>query len=408
MKIALVNSRLQLGGAETVVNQLWKGLAEAGIHVSLHLADGKHFPRELSPLYPRLLSFLSHTRFHSLIERYWPRYIWTDAAFRKLANSDADLVHLHNFVGNYATVESLAFLALRKPVVWTFHGFWGITGGCVHPKECERYLESCGSCPHLGEWPLTQVDHTADQLMLKLNLLLPAPLQIIAPSHYVADRVRMSKVGRNWKVHHIPNGVDTKQFRSDFKQDEYLRCSLGLNIEGRVILVASRNFRDPEKGFTTIRDALSTVPLAGVQILLVGENSEWALSQLSGNLSCVSLGYVSSRNLLARCMEASDIFLFASAAENFPCIILEAMAAGCCVVATPSGGVVEQITHRKTGFLSADLSSQALASVLMEALSDPATAKEFALASRLHVNTHFSEDRMIERHLSLYDQILSK
>ena len=44
-------------------------------------------------------------------------------------------------------------------------------------------------------------------------------------------------------------------------------------------------------------------------------------------------------------------FLFASPAENFPCVILEAMASACCVVATPTSGVTEQIEDgRNVGF----------------------------------------------------------
>jgi putative colanic acid biosynthesis glycosyltransferase len=408
MRIALVNNLLQLGGAETVARQLWKGIASAGHAVSLQVADGKHFPFGVRPLYPRLLCFLSHTRFSPFIERHWPRYVWTDSAFRRLAHSSVDLVHVHNFAGRYAAIESLAYLAARKPVVWTFHGFWGITGGCVHPKECERYQLSCGACPHLGEWPLTHEDRTAEELKQKLKYLATAPLHIIAPSRFLAVRVCSSQVGQRWKVHHIPNGVDLSRFRADSKHSPILRRSLGLSANARVVLVATRNFRDPEKGFATVRDAIAALDPRDVQIVLVGEHSDWARDQIAPQFACIETGYLTSRELLAVWMEAADIFLFASAAENFPCIILEAMAAGCCVVATPSGGVVEQIAHGKTGFLAANLTGEALAKVLREAIADSTASAAIGAAARGAVCAEFSESTMVERHLRLYEQILSK
>ncbi len=68
-----------------------------------------------------------------------------------------DVVHIHSFHGQYATIESLLYLISRKPVLWTFHRFWGITGGCDYPGDCRKYLESCGHCPRVDEWPLWSV-----------------------------------------------------------------------------------------------------------------------------------------------------------------------------------------------------------------------------------------------------------
>ena len=84
------------------------------------------------------------------------------------------------------------------------------------------------------------------------------------------------------------------------------------------------------------------------------------------------------------------------------------MAAACCVVATPSGGVIEQIENGVTGLLAAEISGSALAVVLREALGDAAMAARIGEAGRAAVVANFSESAMVERHVGLYEAILSK
>ncbi|MEP6668722.1 MAG: glycosyltransferase [Chthoniobacter sp.] len=399
MNILLVNNQYRLGGAETVVHQLRRGFPSARLAV----ADGKTFSPEVQSLYPRLLARLSHTRLHSIVEHFAPRDTWTDRAFRRLAEAPCDLIHLHNFHGRYATIESLASVARRKPLVWTFHALWGVTGGCDHPRDCRRYLDACGDCPQLGRWPLAAHDDTAAKLAAKLAHLAQLPLQVIAPSRWLADIVRTSPVGRNWRVHHIPNAVDAEI-------STLLQKTARVDRETATILIVNRNFRDEQKGFPIVQSALAataaTLPDRRPHLILVGENSDWARQALAG-WSCQSLGYVADVATLARLHRASDIFLFASPAENFPCVVLEAMAAGSCVVATPTGGVVEQIEHGVTGLLAADISGHALSAALLPALTDVELRKKIGDAARVRVVRDFGEALFLERHRQLYAEILN-
>ena len=408
MNIVHVNNQYQLGGAETVMRQLQHGLREAGHESSIRVAWGKSYAvgKSVKPFYPRLLSRLSHSRFHSLAEALAPRVAWMDRAFRRLADSRAELVHLHNFPGDYASIEALAFLANRKPLVWTFHAFWGITGGCDHPRECLRYQEACGECPHLGEWPLGELDSTAGQLRLKLEQLANAPITVIAPSRHLAEKVRTSQVGSRWRVVEIPNGVAPGRFSFRRKHDPAFRKSLGLDPDALIVLVVNRNFKDPNKGFPLISEALSGIDRQGIQLVLAGQASEWAAAELSRSVACVDAGYITDRDRLAELYEAADVFLFASAAENFPCVILEAMSSKCCVVATPTSGVTEQIEHQKSGLLASEISGEALGCALKEALADPQARMRLGDAARLRVEQEFSEELMVARHIELYRNVL--
>ncbi len=153
-----------------------------------------------------------------------------------------------------------------------------------------------------------------------------------------------------------------------------------------------------------VRQALSMVDPRGLELTLVGLNSGWAIEQLPEGFQTRDLGYVADRGALARMYAESDIFLVASPAENFPCVVLEAMASGCCVVATPSGGIVEQITDGQTGFLGSSISGETLGEALGRALKSRSDLREIGLRARRVVIEKFSEDQMIESHQRVYGE----
>jgi glycosyltransferase involved in cell wall biosynthesis len=407
MKVIFVNNQFQLGGAETVVQQLHFGCLKAGHQSELHVADGKTYPPVpgLVPMYPRWMSRLGHSTIGPLFDMAFPRYRRTDRAFRRLAESDADLIHIHSFHGLYATMESLAALAARKPVLWTFHRFWGITGGCDHPFDCTRYLTACGQCPRVGEWPIGPVDHTADELQRKLKLLAPAPLQVISPSRHLAEKIKNSPVGKRWAVHHIPNGVDPAGFSARRKRDPSFRKSFGIPDGATSVLVVNRNFQDPIKGWGTIREALQKASPAGAHLLLAGGQSHWAAANLPDGWGCTDLGYVSSRERMGELYEVADVFLYASPGENYPCVILEAMSAECCVVSTPTDGVLEQVEHGRSGLYAKDMSGASLAAALGGALANSGRCRDLGRRARERVERELSEQAMVKSHLELYEQL---
>jgi glycosyltransferase involved in cell wall biosynthesis len=407
MRIAFVNNNYQLGGAETVAQQLFQACRYRGYTTAFYVADGKTYPADVSPLYPRWLSYLAYTRWNGLVSKVFPKPQWTDRAFRQLADAPFDLIHLHSFHGLYATIESLAYLASKKTVIWTFHRFWGITGGCDHPFECNKYNSTCGSCPQLGIWPIGKVDTTAQQLQQKLTYLRDAPLHIISPSQHLLHRVKTSLVGQNWKSCYIPNGVNPALFRATRKHDPEFRQQFGLEQQTTVILLVNRSFKDPLKGFSIIKRALEQINPIGVSLLLAGGETEWAEAQIPVNLRSYNQGYVSSREKIAQLYEVADIFLYASLGENFPCATLEAMAAENCIVSTPIEGVLEQVENGVTGWLSEQNTGDSLAQTLQHALDHPEECQRLGKAAREKVNREFSEEVMIQHHLALYQKLAS-
>jgi glycosyltransferase involved in cell wall biosynthesis len=410
MRIAFLNNHYQLGGAETVVRQLHYGMLEHGIESRLLVTEGKAPPRRqgVIPLYPRLLSALDHSRFKRIASRIAPRRKWTDRTIQRLAQSKYDLIHIHSFHGLYASLQTFAELAHAKPVVWTFHRFWGITGGCDHPFMCKRYLNGCGSCPQVGNFAVGETDHTAEEWAEKMRLLRNLPLTVISPSHHLAEVVRQSPIGMNWETVVIHNGINTKEFDIRRKHNVDFRLSLSLQPNKLTLLFTNRNFQDPIKGWPVVREALRHVSSSEMQLILVGEGSTWAASQLPDTWDVVDLGYVADRTKMASIYEAADIFLYASEGENFPCAIIEAMSSGCCIVSTSVDGVLEQVEPGQTGLIADGVDGQSLARCLANASANPQRILEIGQKARIHVSTHFSEEQMVTHHLDLYKRVLGR
>lgn len=410
VKIAYLNNHYQLGGAETVMRQLHSGMRARGLSSVITVAEGKSYPwfSGVKPLYPRWLSRLDHSRLRKWVRLFSPREEWTDRAVEQLARSSFDLIHVHSFHGLYARIETLAELAKHKPLVWTFHRFWGVTGGCDHPFGCERYLSGCGHCPQVGNFAVGSVDRTAEEWQRKLEHLAPSPLAIVSPSQHLARVVKDSPIGKNWRVEVIPNGIDPKAFGYSRKHDPAFRGQLGLSPEKKILLFTNREFRDPIKGWPIIRDAVNSLKPEGRQLVLAGGNSDWASKQIRDGWDVVDMGYISNRKRIAALYEAADVFLYASAGENFPCAILEAMSSQCCVVSTPVDGVTEQIEHAITGWHSRANDAAALNEALSHCLSHPQLVTRLGKAARKRVEKHFTEQTMLDSHLKLYGSILEQ
>jgi len=103
-------------------------------------------------------------------------------------------------------------------------------------------------------------------------------------------------------------------------------------------------------------------------------------------------------------LEELDVVALPSWTEGLPMVVLEAMAAGRPVVATPVGGTPEVVSDGETGLLVPPRDPQALAAALRRVLEDRGLAERLAAAGRRRVEEHFTLDSMNRRMLELYDR----
>jgi glycosyltransferase involved in cell wall biosynthesis len=103
-----------------------------------------------------------------------------------------------------------------------------------------------------------------------------------------------------------------------------------------------------------------------------------------------------------------DVLVSSSNNEGTPFVIIEAMAAGCPVVATAVGGVPDLIDDGLNGLLVAPCDPHQLASAIIRILDDGALAKALADAARDRARVRFAASRLSADMDALYGRLIDR
>jgi glycosyltransferase involved in cell wall biosynthesis len=103
-----------------------------------------------------------------------------------------------------------------------------------------------------------------------------------------------------------------------------------------------------------------------------------------------------------------DVSVLCSVSEGFPNSVIEAMAAGRPVVATPVGGVVDAITHDVTGLLVPVNDPGPLADALRRLEADSRLRTRLGVAGREVARAKFRQETVIEKLSTLYETLASR
>jgi glycosyltransferase involved in cell wall biosynthesis len=104
-----------------------------------------------------------------------------------------------------------------------------------------------------------------------------------------------------------------------------------------------------EKGIDRIKPVLEAIPNARLALVGDGPYRE-ELETLFAGLPVYFVGYLQGEELGAAYASA-DAFVFPSLTETLGLVVLEAMAAGCPVIAANAGGIPDIVTDGENGFL---------------------------------------------------------
>ncbi|MCL1471754.1 glycosyltransferase family 4 protein [Argonema antarcticum] len=142
-------------------------------------------------------------------------------------------------------------------------------------------------------------------------------------------------------------GVDTELFHPDLASRE-MRSHLSQgHPDSPLLLYVGR--LGAEKEIDRIKPVLEAIPDARLALVGDGPNRE-ALEKLFAGTPTNFVGYLRGRELTSAYASA-DAFIFPSRTETLGLVLLEAMAAGCPVVAARSGGIPDIVTDGINGYL---------------------------------------------------------
>ncbi len=197
----------------------------------------------------------------------------------------------------------------------------------------------------------------------------------------------------------LRNGVDLRLFRP--LDREATRRRLGL--DGRVLISVGHLIE--RKGHHLIVEAMPSLP--GFSLLIAGEGPERAA--LEAQIARLGLGdrvrLLGARphDELPELYGAADALVLASSREGWANVLLEAMACGTPVVATPIWGNPEVVARPEAGILTAGRSAAAIADGV-NALFDRLPSRE---ATRGYASD-FSWEATTEGQIALFQEILAR
>jgi glycosyltransferase involved in cell wall biosynthesis len=267
--------------------------------------------------------------------------VWSMVAACRAAARRADLVHANWLAGSVIASFS------GRPFVVTLHG--------------------SGSAGPLSDLSL------ARRAPWLIRLLLGRARAVICCSEQLAEAMRGCGL-RN--VHAIPYGVDVP-------------LTLGNEDEAHPVMYAGR--LSPEKNIGVI-----AVATHGLPRIIAGDGP---LRDLLPD----TLGFVPHEQI-GELYDRASVVVLVSQMEGLPNVVLEAMAHGKTVIATPVGGIPSVIEDGKTGFLVPVGDAVALRTKLKEVLADDDLRRRIGEAARARVSDYCSWDAVTERTLQVYAQ----
>ncbi|NJD76808.1 MAG: glycosyltransferase family 4 protein [Candidatus Methanoperedens sp.] len=241
-------------------------------------------------------------------------------------------------------------------------------------------------------------NYNPDRFGMQHKLLKPVWKEIIknagcitSPTQFLKDLILRNFSENNYcnTIEVIPNGINPENFLPKKKEKK--------------ILVVTRLFE--RKGVQYVIDAMKGIN--GYRLVICGDGPykknlvERIKRTGSGNIEL--LGHVSNERLKYE-YETSSIFIFSSSSENFPVVLLEAMAAGCAIITTNVTGCPEVVGD--TAILVEPKSSESIRSALVGLINNNELTMKLGKDARKRVENNFYWEKIALSYSKVYENVL--
>lgn len=237
----------------------------------------------------------------------------------------------------------------------------------------------------------------------------------LGPSRIVQEA---SSAAKGWppdRCRVLPNAVDCRRFapppggEADARRARArLRAELGLT-NGPTVATFGRFVAQKRIGDVVDIARRVAADLPDAQFLIAGGGPlEGAIRRRIAEAGLEGrVRMLGRRQDTERILAACDVYLSVSAGEVLSVAILEAMAAGCPVVATDAGGTREQVRDGVNGFVRPVGDLDGLAAATLGLLRDPAAAARLGRRGRQIALEQFDVPVAVARLAAIYDEALT-
>lgn len=304
--------------------------------------------------------------------------------YRRLGSDRPEILHVHTYGTNQAAVARRYHRRTGVPYVLTahYHPIWSIHGGRVR-HLIRGFYDRRLAAPIVGDAARIIVQTREEERLLRSNGIPLPPLEIIPPGYSPATPP-----------------PDPGAFARAFR------------VDGPFVLFVGRLASN--KGLAALVDAFADLHRwdAHAFLVLVGADGgeQGAIERRVRELGLAErvrlTGFVADESLLAAAFREARLFALPSQYEAFGLVLLESLAQGTPVIASRVGGIPEFVEDGKAGRLIPPEDSVSLAAAFRELWDDAATRQRWGDYGRDVVVPRYRWDRVVDRLLSLYAEVL--
>ena len=358
MRVVLINKSDTTGGAAVVSRRLMEALRNADIDARMLVAEKKSDSPfvELAAqewlikekfLAERLKIFISNGFNRSTLfkidtgETGLP--LWKHPRVK-----EADVIMLNWVNQGMLSLKGVGkLLASGKPVIWTMHDLWCMTGICHHSYNCTHFKEKCGLFTLLGK--KREKDLSRNVWTIK-NKLYHSPsdrkMAFVAVSQWLAEKASESSLLKNERVEVIPNAFPIVEGIEKRRDNDKIR-----------ILFGAARLDDPVKGFNILQEVTKILREKNeglareVELVTFGGYKDPSIFEKIA-INHRHLGTVKGEDEIRKVYLQGDIVLSTSLWETLPTTLVEAQMYGCIPVSFNRGGQSDIISHLQTGYIA--------------------------------------------------------
>ena len=349
---------------------------------------------------------------HRIINRFFDAqgygsYFATKRALKKIKEINPDIIHLQNIHDCWLN-HRLLFDYIRennKPVVWTFHDCWSLTGHCAYfdDVDCMRWKDGCFNCPLKNRLSLDLSKYNYNK---KRKMFCGIKNMTIVPVSYWLEEITKESFFKQYNTITIHNGIDIHSFKSRKSNLREIH-----KVESRFVLLGVSACWGESKGlydFAKLSEDLNYV------VILIGL-PEKLKKEIPSQI--ITIERTDSQEQLAEYYSMADVFVNPTYHDNYPTVNLEALACGTPMVGYDSGGSPEALFEKTDGGYKPNLQCgivvekgnyEALHSAI-ESLRNENEEERRArrLACREHAEKYFDKNKCYKKYIELYSNMIA-
>jgi len=212
---------------------------------------------------------------------------------------------------------------------------------------------------------------------------------ITTPSQYLKQKLGLERAIV------VPNALFSDKFRPvEHKEREVLR----------LVTVTSFDFLDKAKGLINVAKILEQVQNKKIKYTVIGGGTY--LKQVKDEITKhrISVEFTGFLTDPKQVLAQSDVFLYYSHHDNFPIVILEAMACGLPAITNNIGAVCEIIENEKDGYIA--ITDGAYLEYLLNLLSEAGLRIKIGENARKTIESKFDWAKIADEYIKIYKALL--